>query len=119
MDTEDDYQLGASESYSSGGDEDPSPVAENAVRCSGLEERITDCIFQGNRGVGDSPFGSIDDLVPLGEIERPVEGRCDTDRRAMLTVVCRNFPILGTRITPSLFQLCLDTVVDHRHLFHL
>lgn len=79
----------------------PAPVAANFVRCSGTEERITDCIFQTDERA---------DFVPLDELEellgRPASGLCDVDRRAMLTVVCRQFPILGTQTTQMLPRPC-------------
>lgn len=71
-----------------GGFDDGLPVAASFVKCSGLEERISDCAFKHN---------SLGDFVPFDDIrnEDPTRRVCSVEATATLSVVCRQFPILG------------------------
>ena len=89
--------------YEDGIDTEPEPIAANAVRCSGLEERVTEC--EGQQSSTSVPLEDLEEVVlELPSYEGgggPIMGDCDTDTREMLAVVCRQFPVLGVLLNAA------------------
>lgn len=93
--------------------EEPAPIAANFVRCSGLEQRITECTFQEERS--SRPFVLLEDLEDvrrLSLVGEPIQGECEDDTTLMLAVVCRQFPIVGAHLVAD-FLHHIDIKIIH------
>lgn len=94
-DSEDTFEYG---SLDYGDFRDGFPVAANFVKCSGLEERISDCVFADN---------ALEDFATFDAIKNDDSNRgvCSVEITAMLSVVCRQFPIVGTPLDQHPLEL--------------